>query len=68
MKIPRRASAAEAFVKHRVDNFVVLRRKLTYSFIRRTDVTSNSIVRCIVDSEHFIFSKPRQEWDKVLYI
>jgi hypothetical protein len=47
---------------------LVLRSKLIYSFIRRTDVTSNSIVRCIVDSDYFTLSKLRQEWDKVLYI
>jgi hypothetical protein len=68
MKIHRAASASQAFVNHRVDNFLVLRRKLIYSFIRRTDVISNSIVRCIVDSDYFTFSKLRQEWDKVLYI
>jgi hypothetical protein len=62
MKIPRAASASQtfvnhrveiflvlrrkAFVNHRVEIFLVLRRKLVYSFIRQTDVTSNSIVRC----------------------
>ena len=68
MSVPRTASASALFVSHRVDNFLILRRKLIYSFIKRIEATSNNLVRCIMDSEYFVFSKLRQEWDKVLYI
>ena len=68
MCVPRTASASALFVSHQVDNFLVLRRKLVFSFIRRIEATSNNLVRCIVDSGRFVFSKLMQEWDKVLHI
>jgi hypothetical protein len=68
MSVPRTASASALFVRHQVDNFLVLRRKLVFSFIRRIESTSNNLVRCIVDADYFVFSKLRQEWDKVLHI
>ena len=68
MNVPRTSSASALFVSHKVDNFLVLRRKLVYSFIQRVERTSNSLVRAVVDTDYFLFSKLRQEWDKLLYL
>ena len=68
MNVHRYSSSSALFVSHRVDNFLVLRRKLVYSFINRIENTTNNLVRAILDSEYFMFSKLRQEWDKILYL
>ena len=68
MNVHRYSSASALFVSHRVDNFLVLRRKLVYSFINRIENTTNNLVRAILDTEYFMFSKLRQEWDKILYL
>ena len=64
----RYSSASALFVSPRIDIFLVLRRKFVYSFINRIKNTTNNLIRAILDTEYFMFSKLRQEWDKILYL
>ena len=68
MNVPRRASASTLFVNLNVDNFLVLRRKLVYSFVKRVHCTSNNLVCDILEMDHFANCHIKQEWDRVLYL
>ncbi len=67
MNVPRRDSASTLFVNLGVDNFLVLRRKLVYSFVNRVHCTSNNLVCAILEMDSFANCHLKQEWDKVLY-
>ena len=64
----RRSSASNLFVSMNVDNFLVRRRKLTYSLFRRVSTSSNSLISCIFDSIYFNNCKLKNEWDSILYL
>ena len=66
--VPRRSSASHLFVSMNVDNFLVRRRKLTYSFFRRASESCNSLVSCIFDSKYFNNCNLKNEWDSILYL
>jgi len=68
INVPMYSSESALFVSHRVDNLLVLRRKLDYSFINRTERANTNLVRAILETDYFMFSKLRQEWDKILYL
>jgi hypothetical protein len=68
MNVPRSPSASALFVNHQVDYFLVLSQKFVYSFINRTERTTNKLVRAILETDHFLVSKLRQNWMKVLYL
>ena len=67
MNVPRRDSASTLFVNLGVDNFLVLRRKLVYSFVKRVHCTSNHLVCDIVKMDNFANCHLKQEWDRILY-
>jgi hypothetical protein len=64
---PTRSSASSLFVSMNVDNFLVRRRKLVYSFLKRVSSTTNSIIDCIFNSCFFSNCKLKKEWNTVLY-
>ena len=67
MNAPRRDSASTLFVNLGVDNFLVLRQKLVYSFVNRVHCTSNNLVCAILEMDNFANCHLKQEWDRVLY-
>ena len=67
MNVPRRDSASTLFVNLGVDNFLVLRRKLVYSFVKRVHCTSNLLVCDILKMDTFDNCHLKQEWDRILY-
>ena len=64
----RRSSASNLFVSMNVDNFLVRRRKLTFSLFRRVNTSCNSLISCIFDSIYFNNCKLKNEWDSILYL
>jgi len=68
MNVPRNSSASALFVRHRVDNFSVMRRKLTFNFSHRAACSNNNLVCDIINMEYFSFCNLRKEWDNVLYL
>ncbi len=67
MNAPKDFSASALFVSVCVDNFPVLRRKLTFSFFDRVCKSSNSLVFGVYSSAYFRSCKLKKEWDKVLF-
>ena len=67
MQVPRDHSASALFVSLGVDNFLVMRRKLVFSFVRRVNCTSNNLVQSMLKTMFFTSCNMQTEWDKVLY-
>ena len=68
MNVHPRSSASALFVILNVANFLVLRRKLVYSFSRRVCFSSNSLIAGIYNSTHFITCQIKKKWDNILYM
>ena len=68
MGVPWDFSAYALFVSLNVCNFVTLRRKLVYSFLKRIRSSSNTLICTLFNSVHFEKCNLKKEWDNVLLI
>ena len=67
MGVPRDFSAFALFVNLNVCNFAILRCKLVYSFLNRIRLSSNSLIRTLLNSVHVSkYNKLKEEWDNIL--
>ena len=67
MNVHPRSSASSLFVSLNVANFLVLRRKLVFSFLRRVSLSCNSLIVGIFNSNHFLTCQLKKKWDSILY-
>ena len=65
--LPRDCSASAMFVIHNVKNCSAIIRNLVYKFIRRLDLSENSIIKMVLNSDLHWQSRIRKHWCKLLY-
>ena len=66
MGYPRWCSASAMFVSEGILSFTELLRKFAYSFRNRLENSKNNIIRNIMTSDYWRFSKMRQHWHTIL--
>lgn len=68
MGVRKDFSASTLFVAKGVDNFTILRRKLTYSLFSRPKCSHNQLIENIMHSNFFLKSSICKQWNTVLYL
>ena len=63
MGLHHRSSMSENFIRRGLNPFKVVIRKLTFSFRNRVLRSDNCLLKTIVDSLHFMFSKLTRKWN-----
>ena len=66
--IRRGESISSIFVSNNIHSFNVLVRKYIFSFRKRLLLSSNNILKCIINSVFFTTSQMTYQWNQLLYV
>lgn len=66
--LPRDCSASAMFADNNVKNCSAIIRNLVYKFSKRLDLSENSIVRMVLNSDLYLQSRIRKHWCKLLFV
>ena len=66
--LPKQSSASGMFVSSNVKNCSAVIRNVVYKFMQRLEVSENSIIKRVLNSDMYWQSRIRKHWYKLLYI
>ena len=68
LKLPWDCSASKMFADRALPGAKAILRNLIYKFMKRIEISENTLVKCILNSDLILISRLRKHWHGTLYV